>query len=589
MNYLKEFRPVNILLQHKIYELIDKDDKPFEISQLYSSKEDKKLIDYNLRKSVYKNIVNDEIFNLMEKLVYEITTLDKTNKYKFVRNNITLIHYGEDDFFKAHEDYLTLTSNLITEYTMIICKSSDCKGGRTIFHINDFFTHYSEFSIMNDHILIFRKDIIHEGEILLSGHKDIITCNLWATYRESEIIHIYFTDDKYYVIPTINILPDTFFNGLISENFVDKNKIITHKPFCTYEEFNTIYKIIMGKYITFDEYEKSQELIKFYQINVKNILFTINQIDNTNIHIPTNNKHIIINKSEKETEYMTNIVKELNLDLIPFKIVTVEGTNIFKEEFLQYNNVEDSDDEFDDDPYFIEEFEFAPIYFSVGELGNLYYIKSLTTGNEIITPFGAYLIQHHNISTKDLPVECEKLSVSLSNWKSKMCKNGDSDRNANISDVDFKEKYVNIIVDEDPEEINENEYYCTYNFSGVNDMKFDFEICKVITNEELLYEISERRYKLHGKFLITKNIECAKENKNWCLDKDNKLYINTQQSKNLIKKLKEINFQEELLRILKNGVDFDLPQSNVIPHTYFCNEESYTNCKLMVITGFIIM
>ena len=57
------------------------------------------------------------------------------------------------------------------EYTMIICVDADCEGGNTILHLNNFFKHSSKFTTTPYHSLIFRKDIIHEGELIKNGYK----------------------------------------------------------------------------------------------------------------------------------------------------------------------------------------------------------------------------------------------------------------------------------------------------------------------------------------------------------------------------------------------------------------------------------
>ena len=36
-------------------------------------------------------------------------------------------------FFKKHEDYLSITSNIIEEFTLIICLDANCEGGEYYF------------------------------------------------------------------------------------------------------------------------------------------------------------------------------------------------------------------------------------------------------------------------------------------------------------------------------------------------------------------------------------------------------------------------------------------------------------------------
>ena len=46
---------------------------------------------------------------------------DPLNSFTLVPNDVTHIIYEEGGFFKPHSDYLSVTSNCVEEYTMLVC------------------------------------------------------------------------------------------------------------------------------------------------------------------------------------------------------------------------------------------------------------------------------------------------------------------------------------------------------------------------------------------------------------------------------------------------------------------------------------
>lgn len=108
-------------------------------------------------------------------MIHYINSKQSANGKKFIlyRNDIMHIKYRGGGYFKPHEDYLSVNSNFLEEYSLIICingsgSGNGCgsSGGRTILKLNDFFTAKSTASCTKGMSLLFRKDIEHEGEEL---------------------------------------------------------------------------------------------------------------------------------------------------------------------------------------------------------------------------------------------------------------------------------------------------------------------------------------------------------------------------------------------------------------------------------------
>jgi len=261
---------------------------------------------------------------LFDKLVEKINLLDDCEEKILIHNDITYIKYAEGDFFKPHSDYVSIKSNFIIEQTLLICLDANCEGGETVFHLNKFFTHRSSSSITPSHCITFRKYIEHEGSVIKSGYKEIITANLWAIkkgHHDKCLVISFDNTDNVYVMPINNLTISSLFKSKINfhSNINSNERFIKyHETEYTYEEFANIYSIVtsnhMAKPFTFD-------------------------LD------------CIINATEAETEYLTNIVKSQKLPYIPFKIIYSDGTKILDgikqihamqpiyASFSEYNNI----------------------------------------------------------------------------------------------------------------------------------------------------------------------------------------------------------------------------------------------------------
>jgi hypothetical protein len=137
----------------------------------------------DLRKSQFRPITDPKLFEMVESIVSSINDRDASYKYTLRRNNITRIKYEEGGFFKRHRDYLSTTSNLIEEYTLILCvtpentvNETSVDGGNTVIYT---FGGSKIFDTTTPGCgVLFRKDLEHEGLELKRGEKHIITAKL---------------------------------------------------------------------------------------------------------------------------------------------------------------------------------------------------------------------------------------------------------------------------------------------------------------------------------------------------------------------------------------------------------------------------
>ena len=155
----------------------------------------------DLRKSVFRPIVNQELFDLVDDVVAKLNVTETSYNFTLRKNDVTHIKYEQGGYFKRHRDYLSTTSNLIEEFTLLICVTPDDLakdvegGGTTIFTYGGAKTFDTTATGSG---VLFRKDLEHEGVELKSGEKHIITANIWATrkQRSGQVLLVTFPADS---------------------------------------------------------------------------------------------------------------------------------------------------------------------------------------------------------------------------------------------------------------------------------------------------------------------------------------------------------------------------------------------------------
>ena len=228
MQFISEYTAPQETLEG-IYSYLDKCEAPFQDSKLYDSTREEKFVDKSLRLSEFRELKDDEIFSLSEHLVDVVNAKEREEErgrvFSLVRNDVTHIKYRKGGFFRRHADFLSLTSNMIEEYTLILCVTppdlaKETRGGETIVHTNEeaapslsslsslsspsslsssnpSASHRSTATTTPGRFLVFRKDMDHEGAILVEGEKHILTLNLWCTSSSKEdVLLVTFPKEK---------------------------------------------------------------------------------------------------------------------------------------------------------------------------------------------------------------------------------------------------------------------------------------------------------------------------------------------------------------------------------------------------------
>jgi hypothetical protein len=94
---------------------------PFDTSAVYEVATSERVVDESLRQSKFRALKDPAVFKLAAEIVDRMSDQDPLNDFTLVPNDVSHIVYNKGGFFRAHSDYLSLTSNVIDEYTMLLC------------------------------------------------------------------------------------------------------------------------------------------------------------------------------------------------------------------------------------------------------------------------------------------------------------------------------------------------------------------------------------------------------------------------------------------------------------------------------------
>lgn len=398
MDCVKEYGRVDPEVFEKLLLRLDSIDQSFAPSKLYSTEDKSKFVDETKRLSVFREMKDKCLFDLVDLLVKALNEKDPSMVYRLQRNDLTEIHYKEGGFFEAHEDYLSLTSNGIQEFTLLLCLDAECEGGETRFSLNPFFSYSSPSSVTKEHLLVFRKDLVHEGLPIRKGYKKILTGNLWAFPKsKGKSLVISFdseTEDSepgdIYVLPyhALESFPHCMLHSLVRWNEApgrtDEDQALGHYPCttCTYKDFEVIYKILSKAYISLEDYRTYRELIDFFGFCSSDLLMDLtppsSKLEEPKVNEPVVlDKDLIICRTREEQAYVCSTLPETHLPYIPFRMAFGEGDYLVFKEGMP--DVEASED--------LKDMEL--VYADFGEDLHMWYTGALCAGwggKRIVSP-----------------------------------------------------------------------------------------------------------------------------------------------------------------------------------------------------------
>src|SRR3989304_583410 len=290
MSFANYIECESILTQEKLTELINlldietKDDVP---SHVYNRIDQTNVINKHLRSSRKIEYIDDQLFDWVEQnIVISINENYQNHQFVLIRNDLEVIKYGPGDYFKKHQDFINIDSNEFKNYTFIVGLKCCEKGGQTVFYINETRELSTILTDSPGNMIIFRKDLIHEGLEVIEGNKYILKGNFICLPQKSIaycILVIIFPSNQTYLLETSKL------TGSIYETFIDfeKTKTPDKKIFFYYEDhlnevdFLTLYNNIYNNQ-NFDSHQRLIKMNDYTQLKYidKDYLFKFNNFIN---------------------------------------------------------------------------------------------------------------------------------------------------------------------------------------------------------------------------------------------------------------------------------------------------------------------
>jgi len=595
MNFVKESNLQPEELQ-TLQSLLEQEEGGFQPSEVYNSLTEQKLIKTEKRTSEFRVLTKPEIFSIAKTVLSRFNEKTKqkcsasSSSYILYENDIMHIRYAAGGFFKAHEDYLSVTSNMIDEYTLLICANGTCVGGETLLHLNEDFTYKSEKTITPGGCLLFRKDINHEGSCLESGTKEIVSFNVWLIKEDvSQIMCIRFIDDERHVLLSadeiLNHYPHSLLGVFLNSGFTaDKKKnekILYYDSVHSYDEFEVISKIYQNETLSFGAMKKYANVIDYYLLEKKDILSKAIEdnnkkaLKNKSVHI--DDEMIIFGSSIYYEEFLQQ-VKDNELPYVPFKVIFVEGS-------LSYGGGMTGTP--------TQSLDMMPVWCSFTEADHVMFHCKLIRSQSL----------HGNIDNKIC------IKDMIYDWVSdKADKEDDEDSDDGDNEEDDDDSEDN--EDSDDDDITDSEKYqrlppgepFKFTFEDTDDScilisikeddynssywNLNLECCALdATNERIIKFLTERRMK---SLIYCKPTVFSKDVGAFALDFENRSVLQPQHIE-AIRPRVDNKFYEKIKANL-NNIHIPNSQRSLIHNDEdFCNENVYGNFNMVIIYGFLKM
>uniref|UniRef100_A0A6C0CAY9 Prolyl 4-hydroxylase alpha subunit Fe(2+) 2OG dioxygenase domain-containing protein n=1 Tax=viral metagenome TaxID=1070528 RepID=A0A6C0CAY9_9ZZZZ len=561
-------------LHTSIKQILSQSKIPFEQSQVYNVLKEEKETSPDIRMSQFRTLIDNELFDIGTKILNTVNSDMQKSKFIIYANDVMHIKYSAGGYFKEHEDYLSVNSNIVEEYTMLVCVDADCVGGETILTFNKFFKHSSKMTNTPGGCLIFRKDIPHEGAQLLSGIKEIISYNVWLIKNDAENIMIVdFENDKLnrkYFLSIADIIRHPSNNILkilvktSKEDDIFDSKVIQYTDSHTFEEFAIVEKIINGNAVSYQEYTKYHDIIKYYLFDMQNIIMKAiegEMLQDKKNDVYVNEDYIIFGNSIKYVNFVEDI-KKYHLPYVPFKIMFAEGSV--------------SSDQDQGEPYMIK---MTPVWVSFSENDNIVLFSNFMARKEI--PQSWY---SDKSVVKDIAKIRKGKKIYLSHPEITP-PSSSSDNEDQLSEYESSEdepNRPNVVFPEGDEE--SWEWYMVF----INLLGYipDFDNAKIVNllTDRYVNELTLDKYDNFD--LAARNVP-DKNFSNYSIV-NNKLVLQTQHLQSILNKIKQIKLYESIISKLNDVTISSAQRSIVSKPEMYCNESVYGRFNLITIYGGLV-
>jgi hypothetical protein len=283
--------------------------EPFEASELYVVATASKLVDPTQRVSSFRRLRDAALFDQCDALVRAVSDADPLNAFSLRRNDATHIVYPTGGFFREHRDFLSVTSNVPEEYTLLVCVTPEAglptRGGATRVVVNPLFTLTCDATTAPGGGLLFRKDLAHEGLPVEAGEKHLLSLNLWATRKVAgPVLLVTFPGEpataakaaapplqalaaaRSYAVSVAQLAqhPGCILNTYVELKRAELGNDTPVLPYecaaCSYDAFGVVFKALHGMYVSTQELLAHAGALDFFGIGICAVLVATANVDN---------------------------------------------------------------------------------------------------------------------------------------------------------------------------------------------------------------------------------------------------------------------------------------------------------------------
>ena len=345
--------------------------EPWDTSPLYDAASRTEVVDTEIRASTARHLIDASLFELGDQVVAHINaSSDCREEFTLVRDDITHLRYRPGDFFKPHQDFSGLRSNVYTEYTLLVCVTPPgvpTAGGATKVYAAEPAmakllpgggVHAFTCTAERGGALLFRKDAWHEGERVHAGEKYVLSFTLWGRPRprhaDEVLLHVVFPSEKpealsagsadlmreanrpSYVLSAADVRASggNMLKALLEERWAssvgragDTASIVRYEcDACTYNEFGVIYDILLGRPVGISTFRARLDLIRYFFAGLPARLcldanYAFGLEGSPLCRGPTMLPDLIVCESEARLASLVSYASEHRLPFVPFRVV----------------------------------------------------------------------------------------------------------------------------------------------------------------------------------------------------------------------------------------------------------------------------
>lgn len=305
----------------------------YETSHFYNSGNDSVVIDKHIRSSEKIQFRTDVVFDW-----YENNIIKRLNKeqdemyYILLRDDVEMIRYKEGDFFKRHIDTINFYSNEFKSYTCILNIQPCESGGDTVIYDEDGEEHRYNNSSKSGSVLIFQKQLEHEGAVIEKGEKIITVGNVMAypkgKYDDVLIVLIEKSNNTYFVpISVLEKFKHTMYYAYYSFEKIQNpdKKIFRYTEYVLDDkDFRIFYDILFP-----NKNKKNLEILDYIGIEKSDVYSDFTDFVNGRETYATENQSNISEGiffcSMDDYYYLNKLIDPK--EITPFQLITFEYNN----------------------------------------------------------------------------------------------------------------------------------------------------------------------------------------------------------------------------------------------------------------------